>query len=81
MLQSVLQLLHLNNFKVKGATVNDEALKLFSLHIFNAVVIGGGVDDESRLYFQTTFSSLNPAIKIIDAHPKTILKDLEKAFA
>lgn len=80
MLQKVINLLHVNNYDAKGATTNHEAIQLFSNFNFDAVIIGGGVDEESRVVFHTEFLKRKPSIKVIDAHPHTILNDLCKAF-
>jgi hypothetical protein len=42
-----------------------------------AVLIGGGVDGESRALFRRTFGT---TAKVIDAHPQTVLGDLKEAF-
>jgi PleD family two-component response regulator len=81
MLENVKALLQTNGYESFGATQNEEAIKLFNATKPDAIIIGGGVDFESRNYFHLAFIKINPAVKIIDAHPHTILNDLKKAFS
>lgn len=80
MLQNVLQLLQANNYQANGAITNQDAFHLFSVENFDAIIIGGGVDVESRTLFHSEFVRLKPSIKVIDAHPQTVLRDLQKAL-
>jgi hypothetical protein len=67
-----------NNFDAVGANSNEEALALFQEGNFDVVLIGGGVDTESRDLFRKEFSLQNTQVKILDVHPQTILAELEK---
>lgn len=81
MLEKVTKLIENEGFNVIGATANDLAFVLFDQHPdVRAVVIGGGVDLESRTLFHEEFTRRNPTIKIIDAHPQTVLADLALAL-
>jgi DNA-binding NtrC family response regulator len=80
MLEKVKSLLQQNGYKSLGVVTDEEAINIFKTNVIEAVVIGGGVEFESRQYFKNEFSKLNPAVKIIDAHPQTVLDDLKKAF-
>jgi DNA-binding response OmpR family regulator len=75
-MQRITALLQAQGYSIDSALTDDEALKIFSEKSFDAVVIGGGVEPQSRQVFQTTFRGHNAAIKIIDANPQTILKEL-----
>jgi DNA-binding NtrC family response regulator len=80
MLEKVSTMLNRQGYSATGKQWNEEALTAFKAEKFDAVVIGGGVDNESRDFFHTEFPRLNPLVKIIDAHPQTILADLHSAF-
>ena len=80
MLQKVTGMLQQNGYTALGETGNDAAIALFKSERFDAVIIGGGVAGESRMLFHQLFPQLHPAIKIIDAHPQTVLNDLQAAF-
>jgi CheY-like chemotaxis protein len=77
MLAKVTDMLKNHGYNAIGAQTNDEALEKFEAEKPLAVVIGGGVDGESRALFHRTFS---PSAKVIDAHPQTVLSDLKAAF-
>lgn len=81
MMSRVLDLLNAHGYNAVGRQENNEAITVFKSEVFQAVVIGGGVDDESRRLFHTEFKKVAPKVKVIDAHPQTILDDLEEAFA
>lgn len=80
MLAKVTDLLTTQGYLATGKQENEEAMSLFKKEHFDAVIIGGGVDHESRVLFHTEFPKLNPKIKIINAHPQTILTELRAAF-
>lgn len=77
MLTKVSDMLKNYNYNAVGAQTNEEALQLFEAEKPRAVIIGGGVDGESRALFHRTFS---PTATVIDAHPQTVLGDLKAAF-
>lgn len=79
-MSSIIDLLTGQGYNATGRFTNAEAIAAFKSENFDAVVIGGGVDAESRQLFHATFTAINSAIKMIDAHPATILSDLESAF-
>lgn len=80
MLQKITALLNQQGYSATGKQWNDEAIAAFRSEVFDAVVIGGGVDEESRQLFHTEFPKINPRVKMIDAHPQTVLADLKLAF-
>ena len=80
MLTKVTEMLKKHNYDAIGKQWNQEAIDAFKADVFQAVVVGGGVDKESREYFHNEFPKINPQVKIIDAHPQTILNDLKEAF-
>jgi DNA-binding NtrC family response regulator len=80
MLAKVTTMLKEHGYNAIGRQWNEDAIAAFKADTIDAVVIGGGVDGESRNYFHTEFPKLNPSVKVIDAHPQTILADLKKAF-
>ena len=69
-----------NGFTPHGALTNAEAIATFQAQPIAGVVIGGGVDQESRDLFHREFARLRPGVVIIDAHPGTLLGDLAEAF-
>ncbi|MBY0436390.1 MAG: hypothetical protein K2U26_20025 [Cyclobacteriaceae bacterium] len=80
-MQRVLTLLQQHGYNAIGKQENEEALTAFNNDSFQAVVIGGGVDSTSRALFHREFSRLNPCVKIIDAHPLTVLQELKSTFS
>lgn len=78
LMQKILLLLKKNGYEADGTSSNDEAVALFPQKKYDAVIIGGGVDNESKYYFETAFKKINPDIIIIHAHPTTILDELSK---
>lgn len=80
LLVRVVDLLNQQGYHAIGKMTNDEAIAIFASQPFDAVIIGGGVDDNSRALFRKEFLRLNPSIKIIIAHPQTVLADLKEAF-
>lgn len=77
MLAKVTAMLKNHNYAAIGALTNEEAIQKFTEEKPVAVLIGGGVDSESRTLFHRIFS---PSVKVIDAHPQTVLSDLKAAF-
>lgn len=76
-MEKVIVLLEKNGYDATGANQNEEAIDLFRIRNFDAVVIGGGVDAESKALFHNLFPAINSGIKILDAHPNSILGDLK----
>jgi DNA-binding NtrC family response regulator len=76
----IIDVLKQHGYTATGKQWNEEAIEAFKNGSFEAVIIGGGVDDESRALFHTEFPKLNSKVKVIDAHPQTILSNLKKAF-
>lgn len=80
MLAKITDLLKQHGYNSIGKMTNDEAILAFKSDTIDAVIIGGGVDAESRDLFHLEFPKINPKVKIIDAHPQTVLNDLKAAF-
>jgi hypothetical protein len=80
MLQKITAMLNGQGYLAIGKQWNEEAITAFKADHFDAVIIGGGVDNESRDLFHTEFPKLNPQVKIIDAHPQTVLAELQSVF-
>lgn len=80
MLARITGLLQQNGYDAIGKTTNHEALEAFRAAPAQAIIIGGGVDFESRQWFHSELPKINPAVKIIDAHPQTVLSDLKAMF-
>ncbi|MCB0521378.1 MAG: hypothetical protein H6577_01830 [Lewinellaceae bacterium] len=78
MLARITDMLKSHQYDAIGAMTNEEALQKFADEKPLAVIIGGGVDGESRALFHQQFS---PNAKMIDAHPQTVLGDLKAAFS
>lgn len=79
-MNKILSLLEMEGYMAKGVFSNSDAIQSFDEEMFDAVVIGGGVDDESRSLFHTTFLAKKPSIKILDAHPNTLISHLKTAL-
>lgn len=77
MLARVSDMLKNHGYHPIGAQTNEEALDLFEKEKPQAVIIGGGVDGESRALFHRLFSH---TARVLDAHPQTVLGDLQEAF-
>jgi PleD family two-component response regulator len=80
MLAKVTDMLKQHNYQAVGRQSNEEAIAAFKSDTFDAVIIGGGVDAESRNLFHAEFPKINPQVKIINGHPQTVLSDLQQAF-
>jgi CheY-like chemotaxis protein len=77
MLARITNMLKNHQYNAFGAQTNEEALQKFEDEKPEAVIIGGGVDSESRALFHRTFSL---SAKVVDAHPQTVLADLKAVF-
>ena len=81
MLSKITGMLKQHGYDAIGEQENDKAIAAFKAKRIDAVIIGGGVDRESRQLFHEFFPSINPQVKMIDAHPSTVLQDLATAFS
>jgi DNA-binding response OmpR family regulator len=63
-----------------GTLTNEEALIAFKSSLFDAVILGGGVDLMSRQTLKQEFLSIHPGIRILEVHPQNILVALNEAF-
>jgi DNA-binding NarL/FixJ family response regulator len=80
MLTKITDMLKQHGYNSIGKMTNEDAILVFKADTIDAVIIGGGVDAESRDLFHKEFPKINPKVKIIDAHPQTVLSDLKAAF-
>jgi DNA-binding NarL/FixJ family response regulator len=80
MLARITEMLIQHGYNAVGKMTNEEAILAYTSDTIDAVVIGGGVDNDSRELFHREFPKMNPKVKIIDAHPQTVLADLKTAF-
>lgn len=65
-LETVVRLINSQpEMKAIGALSDDEAKKVFSEHIFDLVLIGGGVEEKSEADLKIFFEKINPRVKII----------------
>jgi DNA-binding NtrC family response regulator len=80
MLTKITAMLMQHGYTAIGKQTNEEAIAAFKADKIDAVVIGGGVDYESREMFHTEFPKINSLVKVIDAHPQTVLSDLKAAL-
>lgn len=80
MLVKITELLKQHGYDAIGKMTNEEAFSIFQSETFDAVIIGGGVDAESRRLFHLEFLKTNPTVSVIDAHPETVLSDLKSVF-
>jgi precorrin-6B methylase 2 len=81
MMEKVIHLLEQEGYAALGVQENEAAFNIMQTETINAVVIGGGVDGESRALFHRAFPLLQPGVKLVDAHPQTLLAQLGQAFA
>jgi DNA-binding NtrC family response regulator len=80
LLAKVMALLTAHGYQTKGALTDTDAVATFSRHYFDAVVIGGGVEAGSRQLFLERFKQQAPTVAIIDAHPGSVLQDLQRVL-
>lgn len=80
MLEAVIGLLEDNDYDAFGTTDNAEAELLLEQRQPQAVVLGGGVDAESRNAFHKTFPERLPGVVVLDVHPSTLLAQLEEVL-
>ena len=81
MLDKVTLLLGKHGYEAYGAQTNEDAIKKFEYIQPQAVIIGGGVDYNSRVLLKAAFKKSNPAVRILDAQPQTVLTDLENLIS
>lgn len=79
-LNNVLSQVKNEGYNAIGATDNDTAIKMFEDFMPDAVIIGGGVDTDSRNLFRTRFKRLKPKVTILEIHPQFILEHLKRIF-
>ncbi len=81
MLARVTAELNALGYDAHGSSTNEAALKFGQEQPLDAVMIGGGVDAESRAIFHASFPKWNPSVKVLDIHPHNYLQLLQSAFA
>jgi DNA-binding NtrC family response regulator len=79
LLHRILAMLEQNGYSSNGTTENADAIEKYKSWKPNVVVIGGGVDDESRKLFHKQFEQ--NGTKVLDAHPQSLLFDLTQLFS
>jgi precorrin-6B methylase 2 len=81
MLARVTAELNALGYHALGSARNEEALQLGQAQHLDAVLIGGGVDAESRAIFQAAFPKWNPEVKVRDIHPHNYLQVLQSVLS
>ncbi len=79
-MNKVIEVLKNHNYKAFGVGIDKEAIDFVKNNKVDAVLIGGGVENESRILFDSAFKKVNPDIKIIESHPNTFLEDLNTSL-
>lgn len=79
-LQGVIDMLNNHNYEAYGEYIDEKAIETFKRMHFDAVAMGGGVNQQSRNLFNTEFLKINPDLKVIYAHPWEVLEELRLAF-
>jgi DNA-binding NtrC family response regulator len=65
-LQTVIRLINKNDqWNATGTRTDETAIELFHQHIFNLVLLGGGIENDSEIKLRKIFTLQNPAVKII----------------
>lgn len=68
-------------YQALGSATNEEALRLGQAHAIDVVLIGGGVDAESRATFHAAFPQWNPKVKVLDIQPHNYLELVQKTLS
>ena len=65
-LQTVVRLINNNsNWNATGTGEDEAAIELFHQHVYDLVLLGGGITPESEIKLRKLFTLQNPHIKII----------------
>lgn len=80
LMERVLKNIESEGYSAKGALSDEEAKKAFTQNNFDAVIIGGGVGNQSRSGLKEAFRLKSPDVIIIDGHPGSILESLRQAL-
>jgi len=65
-LQTVVRLINNNNtWNATGTGEDETAIELFHRHVYDLVLLGGGIEPESEIKLRKLFTLQNPDIKII----------------
>lgn len=76
----VIAMLRQHKYNASGVSTDSEAILLLQTEPFDALVIGGGVELSSAELLKSEALKVNETMKIIPAHPETLLNDIEAAF-
>lgn len=79
-LQGVVDMLKENGYDAHGESIDEIALEAFNKYDFDGVLLGGGVDSQSREVLVPAFLNKNPKVKIASGHPWQALEALREAF-
>ena len=79
-LQGVVEMLKENGYDAHGENIDERALEASNKLDFDIVLLGGGVNAESRKILIPTFTERNPQVKIASGHPWQALEALRIAF-
>lgn len=79
-MEKVLQMLENNDYSAFGVSTDEAAVEILETQKLDVLVIGGGVSLESTNYLTQIAQKFQPNIKVVLAHPQTILSDIEKAL-
>lgn len=80
MMDAVIGLLEDNDYIAFGTTEKAEALQLFNDNHVDAVILGNGVDQDSRRYYHQYFVEVRPEMVVLDVHESTMLAQLEEVL-
>ena len=65
-METVLRLIHQNpDWEAKGCLTDEEAMRVFTEHSFDIVLLGGGIKQESENILRQFFVQQKPNIKIV----------------
>lgn len=79
-LQGVVDMLKEHGYDAHGESIDDYALQAFNQFDFDGVLLGGGVDAQSREILIPAFLKKKPELKIASGHPWQALEALREAF-
>ncbi|MBX9783850.1 MAG: hypothetical protein K2X48_11230 [Chitinophagaceae bacterium] len=80
MMQNVISFLNSNGFdKAKGVLTNEEVKTELLTHQYQVVIIGGGVDGETRQMIKQLISDKNSNTKVVEhfGNPASLLEEIK----
>ena len=72
----ILAVIKAEGFQAIGCLTNEEAFEVFNSILPEVVLIGGGVDRDSRQLFHEEFIKASHSTKVIDVYPHTLKEEL-----